>query len=344
MKINFVIWYMKCNGGNRIVFEVANRLAERGHDVTITSTGGDASWFPDPKFKFNIVPTRFRYPSIPNLLSSFTSLARHMPQSDVDVATWCFTTYPIALGGKGKRFYYAQHYEPLFFKSRLARYIAKKSYDLDFKIISNSSFVQKMILKNHAKRSELVFNAVDHRVFRPMQRDRRKTKRLVCQWKAIDWKGGKELLEALKTVSQKIEDFEVVFYGLKPPSENFPFKYSFVKFPADEELAKLYNSADVVVCPSWYESQPLPVMEAMCCGTPTVTTRLGTEDFAFNGKNSLVVEPRNPQALAEAIIKVLSDKTLWRKLSSNGIKTMKGFSWERSVDAVERIFQNAVKS
>ena len=339
MKINFVLWFMKCNGGNRIILELANRLAERGHDVTITTTGGDASWFPNPKFKLNVVPTRFRYPSPMNMLSGFISLARHMPKSDIDVATWCFTTYPIALGGKGKRFYYAQHYEPLFFTNRILRYLAKKSYGFKFNIISNSSFIQKLIWKNHSKRSSLVFNAVDQTVFKPMKREQRKTKRIICQWKPIDWKGGKELLEALKLVSQKIEDFEVVFYGLKPPAEGFPFKHSFIKFPMDSELAKLYNSADVVVCPSWYESQPLPIMEAMCCGTPTVTTRLGTEDFAFDGENSLVVEPKNPQALATAIIKVLEDKALWRKLSSNGIKTMKDFNWNKSVDAVEKIFE-----
>ena len=59
-----------------------------------------------------------------------------------------------------------------------------------------------------------------------------------------------------------------------------------------DELSRLYAESDIVLCPSWYESFPLPPIEAMACGTAVITTPYGTEDYAIDGHTAIVARPR----------------------------------------------------
>ena len=97
----------------------------------------------------------------------------------------------------------------------------------------------------------------------------------------------------------------------------------------------LYSECDVVISASWYESFPLPPIEAMACGIPVVTTQYGIEDYAFDNINALVVPPRDPQSMADAILRLLDDNNLGLRLSEEGIKTAKKFTWENTVDKIE---------
>lgn len=100
----------------------------------------------------------------------------------------------------------------------------------------------------------------------------------------------------------------------------------------------------MVICPSWYESFPLPPLEAMACGTPVVTTRIGTEDYAFNEKNCLVVPPRNPKAMAEAILRLLDDESLQERFKKEGLKTARQFTYDRTVDRLEELFNTLMNN
>lgn len=340
MKINFVIWYLKCNGGNRILFEMANRLQERGYKVSITTSGGDYSWFP-LKVKVNFIPTHFNYPSIKNMAISFISFLKHMPETDLNVATWCFTAYLVKLAKKGKPLYYCQNYEPLFFNNRLIKILVKKTYEMDMPLISNSSWLKNLIFVNHNKDSFFVPNGIDTKLFRPKKvKKNPNLKRIVCQAKDyLIWKGTQDFLKAMKIVMKKRKDIELVFYGLKDLKTKPSFPYKFIYFPSDEELVNLYNSADIVVCPSWFESFNMPPIEAMACGTPVITTRFGSEDFAVDYENCLVVHPRQPEQMAEKILELLNNENLQKKFRKNGIKTAKKFTWENSVNAFEKVLK-----
>jgi len=343
MKINFVIWYLKCNGGNRILLEMANRLFERGYDVSVTTSGGSYDWFP-LKAEVVYVPTHFKYPSAENMLTSAISFVSNMPKVDVNVATWCFTAYLVKMS-KGKPFYYCQHYEPLFFNNYFVKYLVKKTYDMNLSVISNSSWLKNIILVNHDRDSHFVPNGIDLKMFRPKKvKKNPRIKRIVCQAKDyVVWKGTQDFLRAMRIVMSKRKDVELVFYGLKDLKNKPSIPYKFISFPSDEGLVDLYNSADLVVCPSWYESFPLPPLEAMACGTPVVTSRFGSEDFAVDYENCLVVHPRNPELLAEKILELLDDESLQRKFKKEGIKTSKKFTWDKSVNAFEKALKEEVE-
>jgi len=81
----------------------------------------------------------------------------------------------------------------------------------------------------------------------------------------------------------------------------------------------------------------------MACGTAVVTSGLGTEEIAIDGQNSLVVPPRDPRRLADAIIRLARDPALARNLADKGIETGQRFTWEKAADNIEQIINKAVK-
>lgn len=180
--------------------------------------------------------------------------------------------------------------------------------------------------------------------FHPYNNKNKNGKIVLCMGKDIEWKGFKDATKAMEIVFAKEDGVKWLVYGTeKPTIESRKAPYEFIKFPSDLELAQLYSKANVVIVPSWYESFPAPPLEAMACGTPVVTTKYGTEDYAFHGKNCLVVPPKDPKALADAVLRLLEDEDLREKFKKEGPKTAKQFTWDKTVDKIEELFKEALK-
>lgn len=360
MKINYTMFGTGLTGGVRVLLEIANRLVERGHNVTITSLGteNDHKWFPlKAKTIYVKVPTYIRiirygtkrylkngwFNSYPQL--EIKTLAGAIPDDiDITVATFCFTAYSVFASEKGTPFYHMQHYEPLFFDDHFLKKLAEGTYHLPLNKISNSIWLHNVMKEKYGTETPIVNPAIDHNVFYPREVERDSDKlRVVAFGKQTRWKGFPELLKAMELVMKKRNDVELVVYGAKKPTYKSKVPYTFIQRPSDEELAKLYSSADVVVSASWYESFPLPPIEAMACGAPVVTTRYGTEDYAFHEKNALVVPPKDPKALADAILRLLEDEDLREQFRKEGPKTARQFTWDKTVDKVERLFKDALR-
>jgi glycosyltransferase involved in cell wall biosynthesis len=106
----------------------------------------------------------------------------------------------------------------------------------------------------------------------------------------------------------------------------------------------LYSSSDLFVFASHIEGYGLPPLEAMACGTPVVTTDCrGVKDFVIDGKNAILVPPKQPDIIAESIIKLYNDPELTEKLKQNGLETSKNFTWKRVVDIFEKAFITTLK-
>lgn len=93
---------------------------------------------------------------------------------------------------------------------------------------------------------------------------------------------------------------------------------------------------------SWYESFPLPPIESMACGTATATTQYGTEDYAEDLSNALVVPPRRPELMADAIIRLLENRELALRLANAGVETALQLSWPAATDRLETVLGRAL--
>jgi glycosyltransferase involved in cell wall biosynthesis len=105
--------------------------------------------------------------------------------------------------------------------------------------------------------------------------------------------------------------------------------------PSDAQLAALMRGARCLVYPSLYEGFGLPVLEAMACGTPVVTSRGGaTEEVA--GGAAVLVDPRDPGAIAAGIEEAGGRRD---ELVAAGRERAAGFTWTRSADLVEALWR-----
>lgn len=96
-----------------------------------------------------------------------------------------------------------------------------------------------------------------------------------------------------------------------------------------EDLLDLYNAAQLLVQPSFYEGFGLPPLEAMACGTPVVVSNVSSLPEVV-GDAGLLVDPENVSELTVAIWRVLTDEALRADLITKAFKRAQCFSWEKT--------------
>lgn len=100
-----------------------------------------------------------------------------------------------------------------------------------------------------------------------------------------------------------------------------------------DELPSLYRRAQMLLLPSLYEGFGLTALEAMACGTPVVAANTSSIPEVV-GDAALLVDPRDTDALAEALLRLLTEESLRRELIARGLARAAGFSWERTARQV----------
>ena len=109
------------------------------------------------------------------------------------------------------------------------------------------------------------------------------------------------------------------------------------------DLPNLYRSAGVFILPSHYEGFGFTVLEAMGCGTPViVANRASLPEIA--GDAAIRVEPDDPEAMADALYRALTDVDLRRDLIQRGLRQASGFTWERTAQATLDLYRCVLDS
>lgn len=112
-------------------------------------------------------------------------------------------------------------------------------------------------------------------------------------------------------------------------------------FVDDEDLPSLYNAAEVFVYPSLYEGFGLPLLEAMACGTPVITTR-GSSLAEVAGDACLLVEPLDESSIAGALQRILEDRALRQRLSLAGLNRSRNFSFEKTARETLGVYERVL--
>jgi glycosyltransferase involved in cell wall biosynthesis len=108
------------------------------------------------------------------------------------------------------------------------------------------------------------------------------------------------------------------------------------------DLPALYSMADVFVYPSLYEGFGLPVVEAMACGTPVITSNVSSLPEVA-GDAALLVDPRSTDSIALAVRRLIEDPGLTESLRKKGLNRARLFSWESSARRALEIFTRVVR-
>lgn len=362
MKILIPIATFEVGGGYRVLSELANHWIRSGHDVTflVDARSGPPCYptsarierfdrsgaqapasMPRPAFAAS-GNTRNLY------LGMLRALRRVGALHDVILANHSFTAIPIALArtGHAHKWYYIQAYEPEYYsfvsgwKGRVLQAIAALSYYMPLMQVANAPIYigYKSIRARH-----WVPPGLDPRVFYR----RTDTPRADPQYKITlgvisrheQTKGTAYVLEAFERLAAKDPR-----YHLKVAYNNLPQGWSHerceVVMPAgDAGLADYYRSIDVMIAPGTVQlgACHYPVLEAMSCGTPVITTGyLPADDI-----NAWIVPVRDPAAIERAVddFASLATPRLQGKLDS-AHRAVQSFHW----DAVASQFIDLMKT
>jgi glycosyltransferase involved in cell wall biosynthesis len=112
----------------------------------------------------------------------------------------------------------------------------------------------------------------------------------------------------------------------------------FVGYVPQAELPLWYNLAEVFVYPSLYEGFGLPALEAMACGTPVVVSNSSALPEVV-GEAGLTVEPRDADALAQAIYSLVTDADQRQRLRAAGLVQARPFTWQRTAQLTARAYR-----
>jgi glycosyltransferase involved in cell wall biosynthesis len=97
---------------------------------------------------------------------------------------------------------------------------------------------------------------------------------------------------------------------------------------SNENMPSLYRQAHVMVNPSLVDNMPNSVLEALASGVPVVSTNVGGVPYVLeHGKTALLVDPQDPQEMADAILVVLKDHVKARKMSQAGRQSVQQYTW-----------------
>jgi glycosyltransferase involved in cell wall biosynthesis len=97
----------------------------------------------------------------------------------------------------------------------------------------------------------------------------------------------------------------------------------------NSEMPALYQTAHIALNPSLADNMPISILEALASGVPVVSTDVGGVPFLVeDGKTALLVPPRDPERMAEAVLRVLSDGSLREHMTQTGLEHARRFAWE----------------
>lgn len=115
-------------------------------------------------------------------------------------------------------------------------------------------------------------------------------------------------------------------------------KVRFLGPVTDLELVILYSLADVFAFPSFFEGFGVPPLEAMACGTPVITSNTSSLPEVV-GDAALTIDPREPDALAAAIKRVLENDALRAELRQKGYERAQLYTWPKSAQKMLTVYE-----
>ncbi len=113
----------------------------------------------------------------------------------------------------------------------------------------------------------------------------------------------------------------------------------FPGFADDADLPALYSAAEMLAYPSIYEGFGLPVLEAMACGTPVITSVTSSLP-ELAGDAALLIEPTDTDAIASAIRRLHLDVDLRLKLVREGFQQARRFTWDQAAAQLLEIYES----
>ena len=365
-KILFVSPNLAAGGAQRQLINIANGFHQRGYEVSVflfydkgnlrDSLDKDIKIFSPSSIK---VLERLRlswtlYGTLrllgvimtekPELLYS-----RQWPKIPVAIIGKILRVKTVSVEGNNLEHTLLLRKRPLLF--RIRRLCAQ----LSDKVVANSSSLAREVKEVFSLDSDVavIYNGIDIKDIRGKSQVEKNHKWLGTETPLIlamgylkdNQKGFSYLLEALEIVNRtKSARLIIIGNGKKEKLEVLSKKLSIRDktdfFSTIPNPFPFMVKADIFACSSLYEGFSNVILEALALGKPVISTdhKHGANEIIENGKNGILVPIRDPQKMAQAILKVLEDAELRRSLEEEAKKRSENFSREKMISGYEKLF------
>ncbi len=358
MKITFVLPAVNLSGGIRVVLIHAKALRDMGHDVRLVAPPARQLAFKESLKQF-VRGKGWRRTAEWEPAQNFSMLEdcaldcnmldrwrpvtdEDVPDADVIIATWWETAEWVnALSRrKGIKIYFVQGHETFNNGEK-----AGNTYWLPLHKIVVSRWLQDVMRVLYRDEScSLVENAVDHSLFNapPRTRQKRFTVGFLASKAAV--KNTDLAIDAVVEAKRHLPDLRVIAFGAHQPNQALPSWIEYSKSPPQETIPGIYSSCDAWLSTSRSEGFGLPLLEAMACRTPVLSTHAGIAPEIVSGDNGRLL-PHSAQAFADAMIELSAlSETEWERLSENACSKSREYSWDLSSKKFESALLNQVES
>lgn len=226
-----------------------------------------------------------------------------------------------------------------FFKWQIYKKIVNK-------IITVSNYAKYEIskkLKLPEGKINVVYHGVDSKLFNTnsANSDSKKYFLHISQYQPI--KNVSRIIEAYEKVDRPKPDLLLVIPGFEKDRKYLKKDINIITTPVSQQkAAKFYKKAIAFLFPSLRESFGMPILEAMACGCPVITSNV-TACSEVARDAALLVNPYSVEDIAEAMEKIIRDKKLREELSQRGLQRAKEFTWEKSAEKHLKVFKEALE-
>ncbi len=346
MKINFIVPEISRTGGMRIIFEYANRLTERGHDVLLYSPNIPFNNYKGMvmpyyiKYRFNYAKENlFKKNKLPENLFKKTFDVKYLwlfnnltvRDADVTVATSWTTSYVADRfnKSKGKKYYLIQDYEEW---NSNVKYV-ERSYSLNLNRITVSGYLKSLLFDKFQAESDVILNGIDFSKFSNPEKQFGGKIQILFMDHILENKNTVGAIETLKILKLKYPDLKIKCFGIKN-YHPLPEFIEFTENPGDEEIKKLYCESDIFLYTSKYEGFGLPPAEAMACKCALVGNKVAAiPEFAENMKSAILTSPDNPDELIKGVEYLFNNEKELERISIAGYENVrKLLNWDNAVD------------
>jgi len=344
MRITFVLPVVDLSGGNRVIATHAQRLVERGHQVTAVSVPAPP---PSLRDRARALIRQRRVPRhVPHPVSHLDGLRvphrvverlrpitdADVPDADVIIATWWETAEWVARlsPSKGQKVYLVQGHEVFEY---LPRGRVEATYRLPLRKIAVAQWLVDLMRERYGDaNSILVSNAVDQALFNAPPRDKQAVPTVGVMYTELRCKGCDISLRAMSIARQSIPDLRLLTFGHGLSAAlPLPVGALFLAHPTAEQIRATYSQCDVWLFGAREEGFGLPILEAMACRTPVIGTPAGAAPELLADGAGILVPREDPNVMARAIVEVCRmENAVWRRLSDAAHARANQYSWDKA--------------
>ena len=360
MRIVIPILGFSRSGGGRVLCKFASEWVSAGHVVDfLVNSNSDEPYFPtqaniiwinnwgrriSPEERSEGRPCRFN--GWINLFSLWIGLFRLPTKYDITLANHSLTAWPVAWSPSRptNKVYYIQMYEPEGYmlekglKARIITWLSRRSYDFRLKQIVNAPVYFDY---PGIKTSDWVPPGLDFNLFYPrkLKESFKNDEQIVlgCIGRRDPAKGIQFVLSAFITLWEKDKRYRLhVAYGNLPDGWEHP-GVTIVIPQNDSELSAFYRSLDIMVAPGIVQlgAPHYPVMEAMACGVPVVTTGY----LPACPDNAWIVPIEDAGAIVLAVEDITNRPDRVEERVAKGLTAISAFGWEPAARKILDIFR-----